>query len=63
MRDPFDVSDLDGTGPVHVYPVNDLVAHDTDGRPCVCGPADVPVERDDGSMGWMVVHHALDGRE
>lgn len=48
--------------PVHVYPVGDLVEHELDGDGCVCGPADVPVERDDGSMAWMVVHHALDGR-
>lgn len=48
--------------PLHVYPLNDLVAHDTDGGDCVCGPRDEPVERDDGSIGWLVVHRALDGR-
>ncbi len=49
--------------PVHVYPVGDLVEHDTSGEPCVCGPIDEPVGRDDGSFGWLVVHHSLDGRE
>lgn len=49
--------------PVHVFPVGDLVEHDTSGVTCVCGPTDEPVERDDGSCGWLVVHHSLDGRE
>jgi hypothetical protein len=48
---------------VHVVPVNDLVEHDTDGPDCVCGPTVEPVDRDDGSLGWLVVHHSLDGRE
>lgn len=30
---------------------------------CVCGPTVEPVKRDDGSVGWVVVHHSLDGRE
>jgi hypothetical protein len=47
---------------VHVVPVGDLVKHeDYDG--CVCGPTAEPVVRDDGSMGWVYVHHSLDGRE
>ncbi len=48
---------------VHVVPVNDLVEHDTDGVECVCGPTTEAVPRDDGSMGWVVTHHSLDGRE
>lgn len=40
---------------VHVYPVSDDVAHDTDH-----GEA---VYRDDGSNGWLITHHSLDGRE
>lgn len=48
---------------LHVYPVDDLIAHDTDTDRCVCGPTVYPVERDDGSMGWMLVHHSLDARE
>lgn len=50
---------------VHVFPVNDLVEHDTDELPgepfndeCVCGP-DVEPAGD----GWLVTHHSLDGRE
>jgi hypothetical protein len=47
----------------HVVPVDDLVEHDTDGDGCLCGPRTEPVERDDGSYGWVLVHHSLDGRE
>lgn len=47
----------------HVYPVRDLIEHDTDTDSCVCGPRVEPVPRDDGSMGWVLVHHSLDGRE
>lgn len=49
--------------PVHVVPVNDLIEHDTTGEPCVCGPDTEAVFRDDGSNGWLVLHHSLDGRE
>lgn len=45
---------------LHVMPVDDLIEHDAD---CVCGPTTVPVERDDGTIGFYVVHHSLDGRE
>ncbi|MDH6460128.1 hypothetical protein M2302_000279 [Micromonospora sp. A200] len=49
---------------VHVVPVNDLIEHDSGGgQPCVCGPDNVPVKRDDGSVEWEIVHHSLDGRE
>ncbi len=47
----------------HVYPVNDLTEHDTDTDNCVCIPEQRAVKRDDGSMGWIAVHHSLDGRE
>lgn len=47
---------------VHVVPVRDLIEHD-DSEDCTCGPTTEPVERDDGSFGWLVVHHSLDGRE
>jgi predicted GH43/DUF377 family glycosyl hydrolase len=30
---------------------------------CLCGPTTEPVRGEDGSMGWLVVHHSLDGRE
>lgn len=48
---------------VHVYPINDQVDHDLVGDDCVCGPTSERVEREDGSDGWVVVHHSLDGRE
>lgn len=48
---------------VHVAPVADLIEHDTDGVECMCGPSTEAVFRDDGSNGWLVVHHSLDGRE
>lgn len=48
----------------HVLPVGDQHEHEhAPGTDCVCGPTTEPVPRDDGSMGWLVVHHALDGRE
>jgi hypothetical protein len=43
--------------------MDDLIEHDTDGGDCVCGPEETPVVRDDGSIGWLVTHHSLDGRE
>ena len=49
-------------GHVHVSPLGDLIEHDLEGE-CVCGPRSEPVPRDDGSMGWVVVHASLDGRE
>lgn len=46
----------------HVVPVNDLVEHEVS-EDCVCVPTAEPVQREDGSMGWLLVHHSLDGRE
>ena len=47
---------------LHVHPLGDVIEHElTDD--CVCGPPARPVVRDDGSMGWLMVHHSLDGRE
>jgi hypothetical protein len=48
---------------VHTYPVGDLIEHETEGDGCVCGPTAEPVKRDDGSVGWHMLHHSLDGRE
>lgn len=49
---------------IHVIPINDLVEHDTSGdQDCICGPSEEAVMRDDGSNGWLVTHHSLDGRE
>lgn len=48
----------------HVVPVDDLIEHDTSGEEdCICGTDTEPVEREDGSMGWLVSHYSLDGRE
>ena len=49
--------------PAHVWPEDDLVDHDVEGDECVCGVTSEPVERVDGSFGWVTVHHALDSRE
>lgn len=49
---------------VHVMPVGDLIEHDNSGvTDCVCGATTEPVPAADGSTGWLVVHHSLDGRE
>lgn len=50
------------TGEVHVRPVNDLIEHDLTDE-CVCGPTTEPVPRGDGSVGWLITHDSLDGRE
>lgn len=47
---------------VHVVPTGDLIEHEQTAD-CPCGPSPQPVKRDDGSVGWVVVHHSLDGRE
>lgn len=46
---------------VHVVPRGDLVDHEDEN--CSCGPTTEPVTRDDGSVGWLIIHHSLDGRE
>jgi hypothetical protein len=46
---------------IHVEPVNDLIGHED--RDCPCGPSIEAVFREDGSNGWIITHHALDGRE
>lgn len=48
-------------GEVHVVPVGDLIEHEA--ADCICGPLTEAVFRDDGSNGWLTVHHSLDGRE
>jgi hypothetical protein len=48
---------------IHMYPENDHIVHDTDGDDCLCGPTSEAVPRDDGSFGWLAIHHSLDGRE
>lgn len=53
------------TDVLHVAPVGDLIEHNTATREaeCVCGPETRAVKAEDGSMGWLIVHHSLDGRE
>lgn len=46
----------------HIIPVDDLIDHDPESD-CICGPTLKPVARGDGSYGWLLIHHALDGRE
>jgi hypothetical protein len=51
---------------IHVLPADDLIEHDwsvESGQDCLCGPSIEPVFRKDGSCGWLVTHHSLDGRE
>lgn len=47
----------------HVYPQADVIEHATAGEDCVCGPTIEAIKRDDGSIGWLRIHHSLDGRE
>lgn len=53
------------TNTLHVTPQHDLVDHDTStSEPdCACGPEVRPTTQEDGSTGWLLVHHSLDGRE
>jgi hypothetical protein len=46
----------------HVVPIGDLITHELTDE-CLCGPETEPVEDDDGSIGWLIIHHSLDGRE
>lgn len=41
---------------------SDQIQHQLDDD-CICGPSIEPVQRDDGSIGWLFTHHSLDGRE
>lgn len=58
---PWRCSDrFDGTPQdVHVLPINDLREH-VESLACWCAPK---LQRVDGSTAYLVVHHALDGRE
>lgn len=49
-------------GDMHTMPINDLVEHESS-EDCICGPTCNPVERNDGTIGYLYVHHSLDGRE
>lgn len=48
-------------GEYHVVPIDDGIVHLPED--CVCGVTTEAVQRDDGSYGWLVTHHSLDGRE
>jgi hypothetical protein len=48
---------------IHTYPVGDLIEHELEGDGCPCGVTVEPVKRDDGTFGWLYIHHSLDGRE
>jgi hypothetical protein len=47
---------------IHVYPPGDLIEHEI-ADDCPCGPRRKPARSSDESVGWLVVHHSLDGRE
>lgn len=49
-------------GDYHAVPADDLIEHE-DSEDCACQPTAEAVKRDDGSIGWLYVHHSLDGRE
>lgn len=46
---------------VHVLPVDDLIEHVMD-QGCVCGPSTETVVSDNGEIGWVIAHPALDAR-
>lgn len=47
---------------VHVTPIDDLIEHE-ESEDCVCVPRTTLIHCDDGSDGWVITHHSLDGRE
>lgn len=52
----------DSEGNVHVVPTYDLIDH-IENEDCPCGPTAQPVEDENGSVSWVMIHHSLDGRE
>lgn len=46
----------------HVFPHDDFIEHESNDD-CTCGPRSEEVELTYGGVGWVVVHHSLDGRE
>lgn len=55
----------DDDGPQHHWPVGDIIEHEVDVNDdrCACGPITRGEKRADGTIGWVIVHHSLDGRE
>jgi len=60
-RNPGWILGEEETGEIHVLPLRDLIDHGV--SDCVCGTTTEPCPRDDGSMGWLITHYSLDGRE
>ena len=58
----WDESFTEPADALDVLPAADLTEH-TASDDCLCGPRSEPVQRMDGSMGWVRIHHSLDGRE
>lgn len=52
---------MSDTNELHVVRNDDTITHDTLGD-CVCGPVTSTVVRDDGSIGWLVVHRFFGAR-
>lgn len=50
------LTDIPHLNIIHVFPVNDLQPHETDGGICWCHPL---IDLDEG----MIIHNAMDGRE
>lgn len=46
-------------GDVHIWPLNDLIAHEID---CPCLPITEPVADENGTISWLIIHNAWDGR-
>lgn len=53
------------TNVFHVTPMRYLTGHDTSSAEpdCACRPQVGLAPQEDGSMGWLLAHHSLDGRE
>lgn len=47
---------------MHVLPVGDCVPHD-ETWDCACGPRVESGIRDDNTVGRVIIHHSIDGRE
>lgn len=48
---------------VHVFPLGDIIDHDTEGMGCECLPVLTVTEELDQSLRWIILHNALDGRQ
>lgn len=46
---------------VHTVPQGDTMPHMPEG--CECLPETVPINREDGSVAWQIIHKAKDGRK